>query len=79
MATRWYRPPELLVGEAYGSALDLWAAGCIMGELVAGEPLFPGEDEFDQLFRIQKCLGSLPPALQQSLQSNPRLSALKFP
>lgn len=42
VATRWYRPPELLVGVPYGREVDLWAAGCIMAELVDGNPLFPG-------------------------------------
>lgn len=30
VATRWYRPPELLVGAEYGPAIDIWAVGCIM-------------------------------------------------
>lgn len=42
VATRWYRPPELLVGEDYGKPVDVWAAGCIMAEMVDGQPLFPG-------------------------------------
>jgi cyclin-dependent kinase-like len=31
VATRWYRPPELLVGASYGKEIDLWAVGCILG------------------------------------------------
>jgi cyclin-dependent kinase-like len=42
VATRWYRPPELLVGARYGKEIDLWAVGCILGELVDGQPMFPG-------------------------------------
>ena len=42
VATRWYRSPELLVGDRYGKAADIWALGCIIGELVDGQPMFPG-------------------------------------
>lgn len=47
VATRWYRAPELLLSNAYGKEVDIWAIGCIMGELIDGEPLFPGESEVD--------------------------------
>ena len=54
-----YRPPELLLStNDYGKAVDTWAIGCIMGELTDGQPLFPGESEFDQLHVIQKVLSS---------------------
>ena len=59
VATRWYRSPELLLSDRYNREVDIWAIGCIMGELTDGEPLFPGESEVDQLFEIQKVLGSL--------------------
>jgi len=54
VATRWYRAPELLLSNNYGKPVDIWAIGCILGELTDGEPLFPGESEIDQLFCIQK-------------------------
>jgi cyclin-dependent kinase-like len=55
VATRWYRAPELLLGlNDYGKGVDLWAVGCILGELTDGQPLFPGESEIDQLYVIQK-------------------------
>ena len=57
VATRWYRPPELLVGGPYGSAIDIWAVGCIMAELSDTQPLFPGENQIDQLIQIVLCLG----------------------
>lgn len=59
VATRWYRAPELLLSNNYGKEVDIWAAGCIMGEITDGEALFPGESEIDQLFCIQKILGRL--------------------
>jgi cyclin-dependent kinase-like len=53
VATRWYRSPELLLGYTdYGPEVDMWAIGCIMGELSDGQPLFPGDSEMDQLYLI---------------------------
>ncbi|XP_011301516.1 cyclin-dependent kinase-like 2 isoform X2 [Fopius arisanus] len=60
VATRWYRAPELLVGDSrYGRSVDVWALGCLYAEMVTGDPLFPGESDVDQLFQITKVLGSL--------------------
>lgn len=52
VATRWYRAPELLLSNHYGKEVDIWAIGCIMGEIIDGDALFPGESEIDQLFCI---------------------------
>lgn len=52
VATRWYRAPELLLSNHYGKEVDIWAIGCIMGEITDGDALFPGESEIDQLFCI---------------------------
>ncbi|OMJ67605.1 hypothetical protein SteCoe_35187 [Stentor coeruleus] len=80
VATRWYRSPELLLGGAeYGKPVDMWAIGCIMGEIIDGQPLFPGESEIDQLYLIQKVLGSLTPFQQELFQKNPRYLGLNFP
>eukprot|EP01065_Artemidia_motanka_P021491 TRINITY_DN25720_c0_g1_i2.p1 TRINITY_DN25720_c0_g1~~TRINITY_DN25720_c0_g1_i2.p1 ORF type:complete len:398 (+),score=120.91 TRINITY_DN25720_c0_g1_i2:55-1194(+) len=58
VTTLWYRAPELLLGEArYGVAVDVWAAGCVAGELLLSEPLLPGETESDQFERIAGLLG----------------------
>ncbi|XP_051464117.1 cyclin-dependent kinase-like 5 isoform X4 [Apus apus] len=79
VATRWYRSPELLLGAPYGKAVDMWSVGCILGELSDGQPLFPGESEIDQLFTIQKVLGSLPAEQMKLFYSNPRFHGLRFP
>lgn len=79
VATRWYRSPELLLGAPYGKPVDIWAIGCILGELSDGQPVFPGESEIDQLFTIQKVLGALPPEQMEMFYSNPRFKGLKFP
>ena len=52
VVTLWYRPPELLLGaKAYGAAVDLWGAGCVLAELFLRRPLFAtdGESEMAQL------------------------------
>lgn len=46
VVTLWYRPPELLLGATdYGVSIDLWSAGCILAELLAGKPIMPGRTE----------------------------------
>ncbi|KAK3701730.1 hypothetical protein QZH41_018893 [Actinostola sp. cb2023] len=79
VATRWYRSPELLLGAPYGKPVDIWAIGCILGELSDGQPVFPGESEIDQLYTIQKVLGPLPPDQMDMFHANPRFAGLKFP
>eukprot|EP00603_Paraphysomonas_imperforata_P004496 CAMPEP_0114426414 /NCGR_PEP_ID=MMETSP0103-20121206/7787_1 /TAXON_ID=37642 ORGANISM="Paraphysomonas imperforata, Strain PA2" /NCGR_SAMPLE_ID=MMETSP0103 /ASSEMBLY_ACC=CAM_ASM_000201 /LENGTH=701 /DNA_ID=CAMNT_0001595377 /DNA_START=98 /DNA_END=2203 /DNA_ORIENTATION=+ len=80
VATRWYRAPELLLGSAcYDFSVDMWAIGCIMGEITDGQPLFPGESEVDQLYIVQKIIGPLIPDHMDLFLSNPRFAGLKFP
>ena len=44
VATRWYRAPEILLGSThYTKGVDMWAVGCILGEMLLGKPLFPGK------------------------------------
>ena len=72
VATRWYRSPELLLsGGIYGPDVDYWAVGCIMGELADGNPMFPGENETDQIDCIIKVLGNLPEKLENMFYKNP--------
>ncbi|GER54195.1 protein kinase superfamily protein, partial [Striga asiatica] len=57
--TLWYRPPELLLGATYyGVGVDLWSAGCILAELLAGKPILRGRTEVEQLHKIFKLCGS---------------------
>ncbi|PHU09901.1 putative serine/threonine-protein kinase [Capsicum chinense] len=59
VVTLWYRPPELLLGATdYGAGIDLWSAGCILAELLAGKPIMPGRTEVEQLHKIYKLCGS---------------------
>lgn len=61
VATRWYRSPELLVGDTqYGPPVDVWAIGCVFAELLSGVPLWPGKSDVDQLYLIRRTLGKCP-------------------
>lgn len=80
VATRWYRAPELLLGSTnYSFSVDIWAIGCIMGEITDAQPLFPGESEIDQLYLIQKTMGPLTQDHLELFMSNNRFAGLKFP
>ncbi len=59
VVTRWYRPPELLFGATkYSTAVDLWGAGCILGEMLTKKPLLPGESDLHQLDLISRLCGT---------------------
>ncbi|KAG9144507.1 hypothetical protein Leryth_010728 [Lithospermum erythrorhizon] len=59
VVTLWYRAPELLLGAtAYGPAIDMWSAGCILAELFVGKPIMPGRTEVEQMHKIFKLCGS---------------------
>jgi len=80
VATRWYRAPELLVGDVdYGRAVDVWASGSLFAEILAGEPLFAGASDIDQLYQIIKCLGPLPPKLADCFAKNQIYVGVKLP
>ena len=68
ICSRYYRAPELIFGASeYTTAIgcmqlviaDLWSAGCVIGELLLGSPVFPGESGVDQLVEIIKVITSL--------------------
>lgn len=61
--SRYYRSPEVLIGLPYGSEIDSWSLGCICAELYIGIPLFPGANDYEQLFRIIKWLEPPPQAM----------------
>ncbi|KAM8803571.1 cyclin-dependent kinase-like 2 [Rhynchonycteris naso] len=80
VATRWYRAPELLVGDVkYGKAVDVWAIGCLVTEMLMGEPLFPGDSDIDQLYHIMMCLGNLIPRHQELFYKNPAFAGIRLP
>ncbi|XP_070544778.1 cyclin-dependent kinase-like 2 isoform X2 [Ptychodera flava] len=80
VATRWYRAPELLVGDTkYGRAVDIWAIGCLLAEMLSGEPLFPGDSDIDQLYHIIKCFGNLIPKHREIFHKNPLFVGMRLP
>lgn len=53
VVTRWYRAPELLLGDTqYTTAVDVWSMGCILGEMYHREPIFAGDSELDQPYKV---------------------------
>ncbi|GLI60384.1 hypothetical protein VaNZ11_002393 [Volvox africanus] len=73
ITTRWYRAPEVLIGDKYGPSSDIWSVGCTIAEIATGRPLFPGHSSADQLWRVVRCLGPLPPGQAAVVASIPEL------
>jgi len=55
--SRFYRSPEVILGMTYGLPIDMWSLGCILAELFTGVPIFPGENEQEQLACIMEVFG----------------------
>lgn len=67
---RHYRAPEtMLTWQKYTVQVDMWSAGCILAELIAGTPLFPGQSHADQFSVILNLLGSVPQSVLQTIPS----------
>ncbi|RKP03094.1 hypothetical protein CXG81DRAFT_9981 [Caulochytrium protostelioides] len=79
VVTLWYRSPEILLGSRhYSTAVDMWSIGCIFAEMVLRQPLFPGDSEIDQIFRIFRLLGTPSEKQWPGVSSLPDWSAV-FP
>lgn len=80
VSTRWYRAPEVLLQtSSYTPAIDMWAVGAILAELFTLCPLFPGESEIDQLYKIRCVLGTPEWALFPDARNVTQLMNLRFP
>ncbi|OEL13977.1 Shaggy-related protein kinase eta [Dichanthelium oligosanthes] len=78
ICSRYYRAPELIFGATeYTTSIDIWSAGCVLAELLLGQPLFPGESAVDQLVEIIKVLGT--PTREEIRCMNPNYTEFKFP
>lgn len=78
ICSRYYRAPELIFGATdYTSQIDIWSAGCVVAELLLGQPIFPGDSGVDQLVEIIKILGT--PSREQIREMNPSYQEFKFP
>ena len=70
ICSRYYRAPELIFGATdYTCQIDVWSAGCVLAELLLGQPIFPGDSGVDQLVEIIKILGT--PTREQIREMNP--------
>jgi len=79
VVTLWYRAPELLLGiKEYSTFIDVWSIGCIFGELLLMEPLFPGKSEVDELNRIFKLLGTPSEKVWPGYKELPGVQKMKF-
>lgn len=59
VVTLWYRAPEILLGgKQYSVGIDMWSIGCIFAEMITRKPLFPGDSEIDEIFKIFRVLGT---------------------
>jgi glycogen synthase kinase 3 beta len=78
ICSRYYRAPELIFGATdYTTQIDVWSAGCVLAELLLGQPIFPGDSGVDQLVEIIKVLGT--PTREQIREMNPNYQEFKFP
>merc|ERR1712002_484797 len=79
VVTLWYRAPELLLGiKEYSTHIDVWSVGCILGELLMMEPLFPGKSEVDELNKIFKLLGTPSEKIWPGYKALPGVRSMKF-
>ncbi len=57
--TLWYRAPEILLGQKeYSTPIDIWSIGLIFYEMAHRKPLFAGDCEIDQIFKIFQIFGT---------------------
>jgi glycogen synthase kinase 3 beta len=78
ICSRYYRAPELIFGATeYNTSIDIWSTGCVIAELVLGQPIFPGESAVDQIVEIIKILGT--PNKNQIIAMNPEYNEFRFP
>jgi len=78
ICSRYYRAPELIFeATEYSTKIDVWSMGCVMAELLLGNPLFAGDSNVDQLIEIIKVLGT--PSKEEIKAMNPNHTAFKFP
>ena len=76
VVTLWYRAPEILLGsKVYSTAVDIWSVGCIFFEMAHKRPLFFGDSEIGQIFKIFKILGTPNDDIWQGIEQLPEMKA----
>lgn len=80
VVTLWYRAPEILLGlDRYSVPVDVWSMGCIFAELVNLRPLFQGDSEIDQIYKVFEIMGTPNNSTWEGVESLPDYSADTFP
>ena len=80
ISTRWYRAPECLLTDGYYNyKMDIWGVGCVFFEILTFVPLFPGENELDQIHKIHNILGTPPQELLDKFQKIASHMTFNFP
>lgn len=78
ITSRPYRAPELILGATrYDGSIDIWSAGCVIAEMLLGQPLFNGDNNAEQLLAIIQVLGS--PSHVQLTSMNPQCGQFELP
>jgi glycogen synthase kinase 3 beta len=78
ICSRFYRAPELIFGvQYYSTKIDIWSLGCVIGEMITGEPIFEGESSLDQIVEIIRILGT--PTKEDILSMNEEYLNFNFP
>jgi len=80
VVTRYYRAPEVILGMGYKENVDIWSVGCIFGEIIRGQVIFPGSDHIDQWNKIIEQLGTptreflcrLQPTVRNYVENRPK-------
>lgn len=79
VVTRWYRPPELLLGlRAYGPPVDIWGVGCVIGEMFFRHPIFTGSSDIDQVARIVQMCGTIDDTTLPAMSTMPETKNITF-
>ncbi|KAG8189761.1 hypothetical protein JTE90_012934 [Oedothorax gibbosus] len=80
LVTLWYRSPEVLLLQSnYGTAVDIWAAGCVMVEIFTRISILRGEGEIHQFDLITSLCGSINSETYPDLENIPSLANLRLP
>jgi serine/threonine protein kinase len=80
VVTLWYRAPEILLGSPkYSTPIDVWSIGCIFAEMVTRKPLFPGDSEIDELYKIFAIMGTPNEQTWPGVTDFPDYSEATFP
>lgn len=78
VVTLRYRAPEVLLGGDYSTAVDMWSVGCIFAEFLTKQSLFAGHNDFDQIDKIFKLIGSPSDRIWPGFSKLPGLKGFSF-